>query len=98
MVLTPSLLPLFLLCFLDIFLTISFPICLHHSSDYSDHSLLLLFPPSVIALLLSQLGDMDDCVLRGLLSLLACLSQLFLLIKVIVLPVCVSLILPLAFL
>ncbi|XP_047429813.1 intersectin-2a isoform X2 [Mugil cephalus] len=27
------------------------------------------------------LGDMDDCVLRGLLSLLACLSQLFLLIK-----------------
>ncbi|XP_068433588.1 intersectin-2a isoform X4 [Clinocottus analis] len=28
-----------------------------------------------------QLGDMDDCVLRGLLSLLACLSQLFLLIK-----------------
>ncbi|XP_027140384.1 intersectin-2a isoform X1 [Larimichthys crocea] len=28
-----------------------------------------------------KLGDMDDCVLRGLLSLLACLSQLFLLIK-----------------
>lgn len=28
---------------------------------------------------------MDDCVLRGLLSLLACLSQLFLLIKVILL-------------
>uniref|UniRef100_A0A3B3W0L8 Uncharacterized protein n=1 Tax=Poecilia latipinna TaxID=48699 RepID=A0A3B3W0L8_9TELE len=30
-----------------------------------------------------KLGDMDDCLLRGLLSLLACLSQLFLLIKVI---------------
>ncbi|XP_034018749.1 intersectin-2a isoform X2 [Thalassophryne amazonica] len=28
-----------------------------------------------------KLGDMDDCVLRGLLSLLGCLSQLFLLIK-----------------
>uniref|UniRef100_A0A096M4V6 Intersectin 2a n=1 Tax=Poecilia formosa TaxID=48698 RepID=A0A096M4V6_POEFO len=28
-----------------------------------------------------KLGDMDDCLLRGLLSLLACLSQLFLLIK-----------------
>ncbi|XP_034436709.1 intersectin-2a isoform X3 [Hippoglossus hippoglossus] len=28
-----------------------------------------------------KLGDMDDCVLRGLLSLLACLNQLFLLIK-----------------
>uniref|UniRef100_A0A1A8FG31 Intersectin 2a n=2 Tax=Nothobranchius korthausae TaxID=1143690 RepID=A0A1A8FG31_9TELE len=28
-----------------------------------------------------KLGDMEDCVLRGLLSLLACLSQLFLLIK-----------------
>ncbi|KAM9703257.1 intersectin-2a isoform 1-T1 [Menidia menidia] len=28
-----------------------------------------------------KLGDMDDCVLRGLLSLLACLSQLFMLIK-----------------
>ncbi|XP_072297673.1 intersectin-2a [Eucyclogobius newberryi] len=28
-----------------------------------------------------QLGDMDDCVLRCLLSLLACLSQLFFLIK-----------------
>ncbi|KAF7666555.1 hypothetical protein LDENG_00101420 [Lucifuga dentata] len=28
-----------------------------------------------------KLGDVDDCVLRGLLSLLACLSQLFLLIK-----------------
>ncbi|XP_008284406.1 intersectin-2-like [Stegastes partitus] len=28
-----------------------------------------------------QFGDLDDCVLRGLLSLLACLTQLFLLIK-----------------
>ncbi|XP_024147733.1 intersectin-2a isoform X2 [Oryzias melastigma] len=28
-----------------------------------------------------KLGEIDDCVLRGLLSLLACLSQLFLLIK-----------------
>nr|XP_057912352.1 intersectin-2a isoform X2 [Doryrhamphus excisus] len=28
-----------------------------------------------------KLGDMDDCLLRGLLSLLACLCQLFLLIK-----------------
>ncbi|KAM4713617.1 intersectin-2a isoform 2-T2 [Anableps anableps] len=28
-----------------------------------------------------KLGDMDDCFLRGLLSLLACLSQIFLLIK-----------------
>ncbi|XP_047244036.1 intersectin-2a isoform X3 [Girardinichthys multiradiatus] len=28
-----------------------------------------------------KLGDMDDCLLRGLLTLLACLSQLFLLIK-----------------
>uniref|UniRef100_A0A3P8SFT3 Uncharacterized protein n=1 Tax=Amphiprion percula TaxID=161767 RepID=A0A3P8SFT3_AMPPE len=33
-----------------------------------------------------QFGDLDDCVLRGLLSLLACLTQLFLLIKVILLP------------
>ena len=33
---------------------------------------------------------MDDCVLRGLLSLLACLSQLFLLIKVIFLPLRLS--------
>lgn len=93
MVLTPSLLPLFLLRFLDIFLTIS------HAFIVLPTTLITLSSSCfLITLLLSQLGDMDDCVLRGLLSLLACLSQLFLLIKVIVLPVCVSLILPLAFL
>lgn len=47
---------------------------------------LLLTPSCLSSSSLPQLGDMDDCVLRGLLSLLACLSQLFFLIKVLVLP------------